>query len=241
MKKMFFFSLFAFLGQISFSARAQDLGPVIDMSVIVNNAGLQSVEMAERKRAGMPDKYSGKSTAKTRSANFSYVPNEALRKKTVNNYVAKLKRYNPAVATTVAQNFAPGKFDYSDLYQQANKSSGLKENDAADVLAVYIILNWMIVNNVKDGNAITVPMARGVPTQTASIMANNQKLSTPGMAAQIGEQLKLNTIILQTGWIQSIKDKTDETYRQKIAANFKSLYHFDIGQMKLTDKGLGKK
>ena len=241
MKKMFFLSLSVFLCQVSFSARAQDIGPVIDMSVIVNNAGLQSVEMAERKRAGMPEKYSGKSTATIRSANLSYVPNEALKRKTVNNYVAKLKRYNPAVATAVAQNFAPGKFDYAALYQEVNKSSGLKENDAADVLAVYIILNWMIVNDVKDGNAITVPMARGVRTQTASIMANNQKLSTPGMAAQIGEQLKLNTVILQTGWVQSIKDKTDVNYRQKIAENFRNLYHFDIAQMKLTDQGLGKK
>ena len=217
---------------------------VFDMGMITSNAGLQSVEMAERKRAGMPDKYGGKSPTGSRAAlgkSFAYVPTAALRQQTVNNYVAQIKALDPAAGATLAENLKPGKTDYTALYREINKGSGLKENDAADVMAAYLILNWMVTNNVQDGKAITVPMARGVRAQTASTLAKNPKFGTPATAAALGEDLKLHAAMLQVGWFRSVKDGTDADYRQKTAANFQQQYKFDISQKQLTAEGFVNK
>ncbi|NJR50564.1 MAG: hypothetical protein HC780_14320 [Leptolyngbyaceae cyanobacterium CSU_1_3] len=40
----------------------------------------------------------------------------------------------------LADNFGVGKSDYDQLYGEGVKDSGLRENDVADVMSVYLIL-----------------------------------------------------------------------------------------------------
>ena len=180
-------------------------------------------------------------TAATAKTSFAYVPTAALQKQTVDNFIAQTKATNPAGAAALAAELKPGKTYYPAFYRTLNQGSGLKENDAADVLAAYLILNWMAVNDVRDGKAITVPMARGVRAQTAGVLAQNAKLRTPAAAAALGEELKLQTTLLQVGWQGGMKNGTAEAFRQKLAVNFQKQYKFDLRQMQLTAAGLTKK
>jgi len=208
-------------------------------SGIINKSMLDKAVARNNAKGGRSRSASAK--ASVRSNSFAYVPTAALKKQAVDAYVAQVKVTNPALATTLAANLAPGKTDYSALYHEINQGSGLVENNAADVFAAYLILNWMVINNIQDGKAITVHMARGVRTQTANVLAQNPKLSAPGTVAQMGEQFKLNAALLQVGWLRSIQDKTDGDYRQKIAAKFQNQYHMDMSKMQLTAQGLTKK
>ena len=222
------------------AARAQDIGPVFDMSIIPTNAGLQTVEMTERKRAGLPDKYVGKSTAPATRASFAYVPTAALQKQTAAAYVAKLRATDPAAATTMATGLA-GKANYPALYHELNDGTGLPENDAAAVMANYLLLNWAIVNDVHDEQAITPARSQAVRQQAARLLAGNPKLAAPAAKAQFGEQLKLNTALLKVGWLRAQHDGTAAAFRQKTAGQLQRQFHLDMSQLQLTAQGLAKK
>ena len=227
------------------AARAQDIGPVFDMSIIPTNAGLQTVEMAERKRAGLPNKYAGKSaTLASPAANartsFAYAPTATLQKQTADAYVAQVRAVKPEAATTVAEALA-GKTNYPALYHELNNGTGLRENDAADVMALYLLESWVIANGVTDAKVITPVKTQAVRAQAAGILARNTKLSSGAALAQFGEQLKLNAAMLEVGRLRSQHDNASATYRQKVAAQFQRQYHFDMTQLQLTSQGLTKK
>ncbi|RZL15615.1 MAG: hypothetical protein EOO62_03525 [Hymenobacter sp.] len=179
-------------------------------------------------------------TAKATARNFAYVPTAALRQRTADAYVAKMRATNPAAAATVAAGLA-GKTNYTALYHEINDGSGLPENDAAAAMATYMLVNWVVVNNVRDEKTITPAKARAVQAQAANVLAGNQKLDTPGAVAQLGEQLKLNAAMLEVGWLRAVHDGTDATYRQKIAAQLKSQFRIDMTKLQLTEQGLQAK
>ena len=180
-------------------------------------------------------------SGKTKSASLAYTSTPALRARTVQGYVDRLKPKNPAAAQAVAASLGPGKNDYGPVYLQMTKDSGLRENDAADNLASFLILGWMIVNNVQDGNAITVPMARGVRAQMVPHLAANSQFKAPGAAAQVGEEMKLQFVLFQGGWQAAIKGNTLPAYRQGIATIFKNQYGMDLNRFTLTDQGFAAK
>jgi len=188
-----------------------------------------------------PDSKAKTATRSTTNINLAYTPTPALRQQTVATYVARIKATNPTAAATVADNLAPGKTEYSALYRELNQGTGLRENDVADIMAAYMIVGWTVVNNVQDGNAVTVPMARRVRAQTASVLAKNAKLRTPSAVAQLGEQFKLTAVMLQIGWMRAVKDGTDASFRQQVAAQFQKQFHLNLSQLKLTEQGLAKK
>jgi hypothetical protein len=142
-------------------------------------------------------------------------------------------------AQAMASAFGPGKADYNQVYEGIIKGSGLRNNDFAAALASCILLSWMVANDVQDGNATTVPMAQGVRAQVAPLLA--PKPTPAGAAAQLGEELKLQTAILQAGWQAARKGGQLPAFRQRVGSSFQSQYHFDLTQMKLTDKGLAKR
>lgn len=168
-------------------------------------------------------------------AHLSYTPTPALKRQTVQAYANRLRPTNPAAAQAVATTFGPGKYDYGLLYQRLIQPSGLHANDAIDAVAVYMIINWMIVHNVQDAKAITVPMAQGVRRQVAPRLATNTQFRQ--RAAQLGEELKLQTILIQSGWQSAIKGGKLPAFQQRIAAQFQQQYGMDLRQRKLTSQG----
>ena len=181
----------------------------------------------------------GRSTPATR-ASFAYVPTAALQKQTAAAYVAKLRASDPAAAATLATSLA-GKTNYPAMYHELNDGTGLPENDVAAVMANYLLLNWAIVNDVHDEQAITPARSQAVRQQAAAILASNQKLATPAAKAELGEQLKLSAALLKVGWLRAQKDGTAAAYRQKIGAQLQQQFHLDMSQLQLTAQGLVKK
>lgn len=233
------------------SARSQDfqVQPVFDMTLLsgwtANGAALQSIEQLGNKVQGQSRQ--SRSSTQSRPSNpaksisFAYSPTPALKQKVVQGYVDRLKKTNSAASQALSEAFETGKYNYGQIYWNIIKDSGLRENDATDALSAYMILGYMIVNNIQDGNRVTVPMARGVRSQLAPFLAANSRLTAPGVPAQLGEEMKLQTVIVHAGWQSAAKENTLPNYQQGIAAMFKNQYGLDLSQVKLTDRGFAKK
>ncbi len=177
----------------------------------------------------------GSGTKAPAGANFTYVPTPALKRQAQADYLNRLKGKNPTAAQVVAT--ALSKVDYGQVYQSLTQDSGLRQNDAADALSSLVILGWMIVNDVQDGQAITVPMARGVRAQFGPRLATNARLTAPGIPAQLGEEMKLQFVIIHSGWQSAMKEGTLPPYRQGIANLFTKQYDLNLTELKLTDQG----
>lgn len=214
------------------------------MSITSTQIGNIMVEEAVRRNNGLSPR-AGKTApaaaAKTPAASFAYTPTPALRQQTVQGYVNRLKANNPAAAQAVAANLGPGKHDYGQVYRGIVQGTGLRENDAADNLAAYLVLGWMIVNDVRQASGLPAGAPRGVRAQLAPKLAANAQLTKPGTAAQLGEELKLLLVVVQGGWQAALKENTLPQYRQGVAAMFKNQYGLNMAQLKLTPQGFAKK
>jgi hypothetical protein len=245
MKAAFFLVALALLTRVE--VRAQMSPDLImetynsNISVITNGVINKSV-MEKAIARNNVDRNAGRSFTATRpaaSASTAYMPTPALRQQTVQGYVDRLKTSNPTSAQAVATVFGPGKYDYNQTYREILKGTGLRENDAADALACYMIMGWAIVHNVQDGRAITVPMAQGVRAQVAPLLASNPQMRT--RAAQVGEELKLQTVLVQGGWQSASREGKLAAYQQGINNLFKTQYSIDMSQFKLANQGFTKR
>jgi hypothetical protein len=184
----------------------------------------------------------GKSkTATARRVSSAYTPTPALRQATVRTYTEQLRKTNPAAAQALAQGLASGPNAYERRYQSIIQDTGLHDNDAADALASYLILGWMIANDVRDDKAVTVPMAQGVRAQAARQLGANPKLGSATALAQLGEELKLQTVVLHLGLEEALRSNQMDTYQQAIAGRFKREYGLDLTALRLSSQGFGKK
>ena len=174
-------------------------------------------------------------------ASLSYTPTPALKKATVDGYVSRLKVNNPAASQAVADNFGPGKYDYGSIFSGLVKPFRLRDDDTLDALTAYLVLGYMIVNDVQDGQTVTPAMVRGVRTQFGPVLVQNAKLTAAGVAGQVGEEFKLQTVIVQGGWQSAIRERSLPVYRQGIGAQFKAKWGLDFAALTLTGKGFAPK
>lgn len=222
-----------------------------DLTMDIYNSNISAITNGAINEATMSSVIEGKrttsagrkpTTSTSRSAagsSTAYTPTPALRQQTVQSYASRIKTSNPGASQAIATYFGPGQHDYAQLYKALIKNSGLRENDAADALASYMLIGWMVVNNVQDGNSITVPMAQGLRAQIAPLISGSAKARIH--AAQVGEDLKLQTMVVQTGWQSAIKDNKLPAYQQGVRNLFKNQYGLNLSELKLTDQGFAQK
>lgn len=154
-------------------------------------------------------------------------------------YTNRLKASNPTGAQAVASVFGTGKYDYGQVYRGIVVGTGLRDNDATDALACYMLLGWAIVHNKQRDQGITAPMARGVRAQVAPLLASNAQMRT--RAAQVGEELKLQAVLVQGGWQSAIRGGKLAAYQQGVANLFKTQYGVHMSQFELTSQGFTKR
>ena len=164
---------------------------------------------------------------------FAYMPTAALRQQTAQQLAARLKPSNPAAANSLAT----GKVDYSKIYRSIVQGTSLPENDAAAALASYLVTGYLIANGIHDDNAITPGMAQGVRAQVAGTLAGNSQLASPAAIAQLGEEMKLQTVLLTAAWQQSIKNNNEAAFRASTSQLFSKQYGFDMTRVRPTAKG----
>ncbi|MBF9221314.1 hypothetical protein [Hymenobacter ruricola] len=179
--------------------------------------------------------------AKAATASFAYTATPALQQQTVATAAKRLQATDAAAAKELTAAFAPGKSDYAALYRGMLKDTGLRENDAADALACYLVTGYQIVSGLTGDHDISPAQNRGARAQVAAVLAGNPQLGTAAARAQLGEEFKLQTVLLGSAWVGAVKAGTQAAYRESVVALFKNQYQMDMTQMQLTAQGFTKK
>ncbi|OOQ57983.1 hypothetical protein [Mucilaginibacter pedocola] len=182
-----------------------------------------------------------KAAVSSKTGSLLYTPTAALRQQTVASYAERTKATNPALSKAVSQAFAPGKADYSSVYQNIAGSFGLKANDAGDAVVANLILSYLIVNNLQGNRPVNVTQVSGVQAQFKPKLQSSAKLTAPGMAAQTGEEMKLQFVIQQAGWQSAIKSNRLAAFQQNVWQATKNNYAIDMRQVRLGVNGFERK
>ena len=106
-------------------------------------------------------------------------------------------------------------------------------------LTAYTVLGWMIANGQK-----TQPPTSGilaVREAVAAGLAKNDKMTAPGVAASLGEELKLLFVTIHAGWQSAEKEGKTEQYANGIAAMFQKQSGQDLRGFTINEKGFAKK
>ena len=179
-----------------------------------------------------------RSVAKVHTIDFFYMESAPLRKQTVDKYLAKTKATDPAAAAQLASALRPGgAAEYRYAYPKINRAANLRDNDAADILASYMLLNWRAANNVAAEP--TAAQARGVRAQAARSLS--KKPQTDEALAALGEDLKLQAVLLNLNWQSARQHGTAATFGQQTAAAFQREHALDLRQQQLSAAGLTAK
>ncbi|WBO86737.1 hypothetical protein [Hymenobacter yonginensis] len=208
-------------------------------SGIINKSMLDKAMERNGNAIGTRSKASANTRSTSTTGSTAYTSTPSLRQQTVQSYVSRLKSSDPGGAQVVNTAFGPGKYDYGQVYRTILAGTGLRDNDAADALAAYMLMGYAIVHNIQDGRAITVPMARSVRAQVAPLLAVNTLARN--RAAQVGEEMKLQTVIVQGGWQSALKQGKLPAYQQGIGNLFKTQYGLDLRALKLTIQGFAQR
>ena len=223
------------------AARAQDPSvPYFNMIDAATSANLERIKMEGILGA------KGAATASSRkpvaSASLAYAaPAAALKARTVADFTRQLRLRNLAAADAIAAGFGPGKADYDQLFRGLISNSGLRENDAVDVLAAYMLTGYTVAADIQDATVLRRPAAPAVRAQLAAALASDPAWRAPGAAARFGESLKLQTVLLNAAWRGAVEKNTAAAFRQTITALFKNQYHIDLSILTLTDQGFARK
>jgi phosphohistidine swiveling domain-containing protein len=209
-------------------------------TVLLNNNAIEaSMRNARSKKGGKTSASAGVTANPARNINLMYTPSAALQQQTVQNLVAKMKTKNAQAAQAVNNALGSGQTSYAQLFSQMVQESGLPANNAATALAAYLEVGYMIVNNVQSG--ITPAMDRGLQKQSAGILSQNRSLTSPAAIAKLGEEMKLQAVVLYLGWQDMLKNPVQlPQFRAGIAQQFKAM-GLDMSQVKLTENGFGKR
>lgn len=233
---------------VSLGARAQQSVELImdnftssvisQTNVMLSNNAIEASMRNARSKKGGKTSISGSATS-ARAANLTYTPSAALQQQTVQNLVTKMQSKNVQAAQAVNNALGSGKANYGQLFSQLVKESGLPANNAATALAAYLEIGYMIVNNVQSG--ITPAMDRALQRQSAGILSQNRNLNSSATVAKLGEELKLQAIVLYLGWQSVLKTPTQlSQFQSGIAQQFKNM-GLDMSRVKLTENGFIKK
>jgi hypothetical protein len=162
---------------------------------------------------------------------FPYRSTPVQRRASEQAYVARVARTNPAAARSTAAEMA--KHDFDQVFTGLIAGSGLRTGDAADAVAAYTLLGWMIATGAPDP---TPKQARAVRTQIARHAAGNATFLNPTRRADLGEEMKLLFVTVHAGWQSARKEGRLPQYSAGVARLFLSS-GIDFAALRLTDDG----
>lgn len=123
-------------------------------------------------------------------------------------------------------------------WAQIVASDGLRAGDAADALAGYWVLNWIIANRGDNNRAQTL----AVREQVRPIMASNPayaRLNEP-QRQELAEILMLNFLVQHAAYLDAMK-RNDQNDLRRIGdaavARFRNEMGVDLRQLQLTNNG----
>jgi hypothetical protein len=225
------------------AARAQSVELTMDIftsSVLSQTTALlNSNAVMAASRNAEAEKRGGSAATAKRNVSLAYVPTPALKQQTVQNLARQIQTQNAAAGQAITNAFGPGKADYNQLFSQIVQQSGLPANNVATAFAAYLEVAYVLVNSVPEAS-VTAAMDRALQQQATGIMSRNSKLTSPAAVAKLGEELKLQAVMLYVGWQTAKKNGQETQFRSTIANTFKSK-GLDLSVLRLTTNGLVKK
>lgn len=225
------------------AARAQSVELTMDIftsSVLSQTTALlNSNAVMAASRNAEAEKRGGTAAAAKRSVSLAYAPTPALRQQTVQNLARQVQTKNAAAGQAITNAFGPGKTDYSQLFSQMVQQSGLPANNVATAFAAYLEVAYVVVNSVPEAS-VTAAMDRALQRQATGILNHNTTLISPAAVAKLGEELKLQAVMLYVGWQTAKKNGQEAQFKSSIANTFKSK-GLDLSAVRLTTNGLVKK
>ena len=162
---------------------------------------------------------------------LTYQPSDALSHKVRDGYIARASKTAPDGARQLASQLA--KHDYRKIYRGLLAGTGLAENDAADAVAAYTALGWMIANNQLTDLS---PRAYQALRQQIAARAPGNSSFAPGVRAELGEEMKLLAVTLHAGWQGAQREGNLSQYSDGVAALFKR-NDIDLRALRLTNNG----
>ncbi|UEG55086.1 hypothetical protein LLH06_08935 [Mucilaginibacter daejeonensis] len=229
-----------------FQAKAQQsVDLIMDnfTSSVISQTNVQLSNIAIRsamRNANAKKAVRGSASAPVTKVNLAYTPTKDLQDRTFQELVTKLKTRDANAASAVNNALGAGRASYDQLFGQMVKESGLPANNAATAMAAYLEIAYAIVNNVTDQSSITPAMDKALQRQTATLLNKNTALTSPTAVAQLGEQLKLQAVVLYLGWQSTLKNGQFAQFRSNIDQQFKGM-GFDLSKVSLTAQGFKKK
>lgn len=125
-----------------------------------------------------------------------FATNADLRAATVAREIRALRATNPVGAAETAREMA--KHDYDTIFRGFLDGTPLRPDDAGDVLAAFVALQWMVAN---DSMTEPSPSAlRAIRRKFVEPLAGNPPLSQAGSRAAFAEQVKLRMVLHHAGW-----------------------------------------
>jgi hypothetical protein len=119
-----------------------------------------------------------------------------LRAATVAREVRALRATNPIGAAETAREMA--KHDYDTIFRGFLDGTPLRPDDAGDVLAAFVALQWMVAN---DSMTEPSPSAlKAIRRTFVEPLAVKPPLSQPATRAAFAEQVKLRMVLHHAGW-----------------------------------------
>lgn len=172
-------------------------------------------------------------------ATFSYQPKAAQQAETVRAYAASLEKANPTAAQGIRTSFGPGKTDYNTVYRNIVNGAELLDSDAADATTAFFALALLLVENPDQRPYLPAEACRGLRQQLTHPLSRTA--ATPAAVAQLGEEMKLRTVLLYAAWLGAQQKHTVPAFQQNVVDVFQRQYRLDLHRYQLISKGMMKK
>ncbi|WP_246695437.1 hypothetical protein [Methylobacterium sp. P1-11] len=174
-----------FLGLLLIPATAAAQAPALD-----------SLREAAPGSARPPEAGSDAAAPDPGAPDLPFASTPDLRARTVAERLRRMQVADPLGAAVAARELA--RHDYDAIFRGFLAGTALRETDAGDVLAAFVVLQWMVAN---DATTEPSPAAlRAIRRQFVAPLATKPPLSLPGARAAFAEEVKLRAVLHHAGW-----------------------------------------
>lgn len=164
-------------------------------------------------------------------ARFPFQASPALREQVMNEVINRTRRSSPEAGQAIAAEFR--RPDFQQRFANAVRPFGFSPDDAADVMAVYLVAGWEIVHGT-DANPTAL---RAVRRQVAGQMARSVALRDPTTRARLAEELKIITTLFLSSVENAKREGAAAQFAAAVAAHYRQTTNQDLRTLRLTAQG----
>lgn len=221
-------------------AAAQDfqLGPALDLGTLGVTVAQGEATKQMFGRYARPGSFPSRrvGTSRPSASALAYRSSPAVRKRVLNNFVAVITRNDPKTEAAVRREIA--RADPMKKMEGEIRAHGLRPNNFADGMAVYLVQAWYGVHGkVASGSTAYKAVAR----QAAEVFGANPALvrASDATKQEASEGMVLYGALFEDAVTQAKKDPASlAKVKAAIAAHARNSLGFDLAALRLGPNGL---